>query len=86
MAMVQVCACAADARGYGGYDAPLRKGNAIESRHSMAVVLLTLIAVVSANAGPSARGRFVPNEIIVKFREQPADMNDMIVRSREVGP
>jgi len=41
----------------------------------MAVVLLVLGVVASATAG---RGRFVPNEIIVKFRAQPADADNAV--------
>lgn len=38
-------------------------------------MLLTLAVVASALADSSGGGRFVPNEIIVKFRTQPADVN-----------
>ena len=48
----------------------------------MAVVLLVLVVVASATAGPAGRNRFVPNEIIVKFRSQPTDANDAICELR----
>ncbi len=44
----------------------------------MAVIMLTLVVVASAMADSSGGGRFVPNEIIVKFRTQPTDANGLM--------
>jgi predicted outer membrane repeat protein len=40
-----------------------------------------LSAVIASAKGDSVRGRFVPGEIIVKFRAPPADVNDDVKRT-----
>lgn len=51
----------------------------------MAYLLVVPAVVASAAPLPAARGRFVPGEIIVKFRAAAADVNDTAVNLRASG-
>ncbi len=53
----------------------LRKGDAIKAWFCAAVAPLLLTVAAWSSPGPSAPGRFVPDEIIVKFRTPMPDAN-----------
>ena len=58
-----------------GGDVVLRKGDAIKAWSSAAVLPMLLAAVAWSAPGPSASKRFMPDEIIVKFRTPMPDAN-----------
>ena len=64
-----------DAPRYGGCSVGLRKGDAITMRLSAAVVSMLLTVTAWSAPGPSALSRFMPGEIIVKFRAPMPDAN-----------
>ena len=55
----------------------MRKGTGIRTWLAAAVAAALSVVVPSAS-GDAARGRFVPDEIIVKFRTTPADVNESV--------
>jgi subtilisin family serine protease len=66
-----------DTSRYGGCNVDLRRGDAIRTWFSAAVVSTLLTVASRAAPGPWASGRFMPDEIIVKFRTPAPDANGL---------